>query len=667
MSATAHRVTAPLGVDDLTSLAVPSQPALSPDGSRIAYMLRTVDAEQDRDIRALWMVGAEAGEPAPLTTGPADVAPAWSPDATRLAFLRAEDGPAQIWLVPAAGGEPERLTSLPLGAGEPRWSPDASRIAFSSPAGTEVDPVAPLVFDRLDYQADGRGMSTRRRRLHVVDVVTGECRRLTSGDWHATEPAWSPDGTRLAFIAATAADADLTARTEVYLVDAGGGAPAPVPFEGFAHSVAWTPDGAGLLVVASLGDPLGQASLIRVALDGGSVDLAPSLDRSVMPGRPAYPGARPQVAAGGTVLFCMRDNGYTHVYGVPVDGGTPRGIVTGDGRHVSALSIAGDRAAILLGTPTSLGEVVTVDLRSGGERIRTDHGALARVRAREERIFTISDGTAVHGWLLYDPAAATPQPLLLDIHGGPHNAWNGAADEVHLYHHELVNRGWVVLILNPRASDGYGRRFFDAARRAWGEADAKDLLEPIDELVADGRADARRLAVTGYSYGGYMTCYLTAHDARFAAAVAGGVVSDLVSMAGTSDLGHIMSDHEHGGQPWEAGVRYQAMSPLAHVAGVRTPTLILHGGADLRCPVGQAQQWHTALRRRGVPTRLVLYPGASHLFLLPDAAPLSTEDGRPSHRLDYNRRVVDWVVEHAEQLSTGEGESDEHHRRQDVG
>jgi dipeptidyl aminopeptidase/acylaminoacyl peptidase len=289
------------------------------------------------------------------------------------------------------------------------------------------------------------------------------------------------------------------------------------------------------------------------------------------------------------------------------------------------------------------------------------------VRAREERVFTISDGTSVHGWLLHGPAAATPQPLLLDIHGGPHNAWNGAADEVHLYHHELVNRGWAVLILNPRASDGYGRQFFDAARVAWGEADAKDLLEPIDELVAEGRADPRRLAVTGYSYGGYMTCYLTAHDARFAAAVAGGVVSDLVSMAGTSDLGHIMSDHEHGGQPWDARERYDVMSPFARVADVATPTLILHGAADLRCPVGQAQQWHTALRRRGVPTRIVLYPGASHLFLLPDASPLSTEDGRPSHRLDYNRRVVDWVVEHAEQLSTGEGESDEHHRRQDVG
>jgi CubicO group peptidase (beta-lactamase class C family) len=195
-----------------------------------------------------------------------------------------------------------------------------------------------------------------------------------------------------------------------------------------------------------------------------------------------------------------------------------------------------------------------------------------------------------------------------------------------------------VLLLNPRGSDGYGSAFYNAALRAWGEADARDLLEPLDQLVAEGVADPGRLAVTGYSYGGYMTCYLTSRDDRFAAAVAGGVVSDLVSMSGTSDTAHVLSEHELGGPWWDSRDHYEAMTPLARIESVKTPTLIYHGAADVRCPVGQAQQWHTALRERGVPTRLVLYPDAAHLFVL---------DGRPSHRADFNRRVIDWVEQYA--------------------
>ena len=135
-----------------------------------------------------------------------------------------------------------------------------------------------------------------------------------------------------------------------------------------------------------------------------------------------------------------------------------------------------------------------------------------------------------------------------------------------------------------------------------------------------------------------MTCYLTSRDDRFAAAVAGGVVSDVASMAGTGDLGHLLGTLELGATPWEARDRYEAMSPLARVEHVSTPTLVYHGAADLRCPVGQAQQWYAALRGRGVPTRLVLYPEASHLFVL---------DGRPSHRIDFNRRIMDWIEQHA--------------------
>ncbi len=376
---------------------------------------------------------------------------------------------------------------------------------------------------------------------------------------------------------------------------------------------------------------------------GATTQLAASLDRNVMPGAPAYPGALPQFTAAGDVLFAIRDHGCTHLYAVPLGGGEPRAVLGGDGNVVSGLSVAGSKAAIALATPTSFGEIVLIDLESGDQKTVSANGSTpegTELFVREPREFTISDGLTVQGWILRDPEVTGATPLLVDVHGGPHNAWNGAADDMHLYHQELVARGWTVLIVNPRGSDGYGESFYTAVFGAWGTADAQDFLEPVDQLVAEGLVDPQRLALTGYSYGGFMTCYLTGHDERFAAAVAGGVVSDLTSVGGTSDDAHLINDIELGAMPWHAADRERlaAMSPYSNVDKVTTPTLVLHGANDVRCPVGQAEQWHYALRERGVETRMVLYPGASHIF------PLM---GKPSHRIDYGARVVEWVERYA--------------------
>jgi dipeptidyl aminopeptidase/acylaminoacyl peptidase/CubicO group peptidase (beta-lactamase class C family) len=629
-----------LRIDDVYSLAVPSQPALSPHADRLVHVVRRNDADSDAGSSALW-IRDHNGESRPLTQGRSDAAPAWSPDGTTLAFQR--DG--QVWLLPIAGGEPHQVTSLPLGAGAPAWSPDGSKILFVAP----VDPVgaadtAPIVAEGIDYQIDGMGfIGNSRMQLHVVDISSRAVRQFTEGDEHVSSAAWSPDGDSIAFIARLTSDDDLTARAAVHLISVVNtkASSQPVAFqEGYAATVGFAPDGR-LIVVGFEGSLVGHAGLFVVdPHSGAALRLAASLDRNVMPGAPAYPGALPVVTADGDVLFAIRDHGCTHLYAVSLDDGSePRLIHGGEGHVVGGLSVAGSTVAIALATPTSFGEIITIDLKTGVESQATAHGAeLSEIElfAREPREFAISDGLSVQGWIIRDPDLNGAGPLLVDIHGGPHNAWNAAADEMHLYQQELVARGWTVLLINPRGSDGYGESFYTAVFGAWGEADAKDFLEPIDQLVSDGIADASRLAVTGYSYGGFMTCYLTSTDTRFAAAVTGGVVADLVSLGGTSDDAHFVSDLELGAMPWRSSDRERLaeISPYTRVDRVQTPTLVLQGGADVRCPIGQAQQWHYALREQGIPTSLVVYPGESHIF------PLL---GRPSSRIDYSRRVVEWV------------------------
>lgn len=224
----------------------------------------------------------------------------------------------------------------------------------------------------------------------------------------------------------------------------------------------------------------------------------------------AYPGGRPTLTADGEVLFCLREGGSTELHAVPIAGGPARKILGGAQRVVSGFAASQGSVRAVLATESSFGEIVEVPIAGGEPVALTSFGApLAGVAVpvAEERWFDISDGSRVQGWTLRDPSLTQAGPLVLDVHGGPHNAWTGTPSIMQPHHAELVARGYTVLMLNPRGSDGYGQAFFNGVQDAWGEADLPDLLEPIDALVADGVADPAQLLVTGYSYGGF-------HDLR---------------------------------------------------------------------------------------------------------------------------------------------------------
>ena len=678
-------MTRPLDHDDLYALAMPSDPQLSRDGRWAAWVVTTADREADSYRSAIWIADLSAdAAPRLLTQGAGEASPRFSPDGGSLAFVAARDGDApQVFVLPLDGGEARRVTQMETGVGSFAWSPDGTALAVTSvlPLEPAVDENAPVVIDRLGFKADGAGLIRgRRSQLYVVPVDGGVVpraqeegapraqegapraqegapraqeegapreqedgvRRITDDEFSYGGPVWSPDGKSLAVATSTADDRDRWPTSVVRVISLADGSARPVtPERALWDVVDWSADGSTLLLAGNPDDPGGMTRLATVAAGGGEPKmLVADLDRNVMVGGPGYPGGKPSFVDDG-VVFCVRDRGATHVLR-KVGDAAPTPLVTG-ARSVSGLACAAGSYAAIVADASTPGEVVVGSLDGGEPRTLTSLFADAlpdvELVVPEEREFTAADSTSVHGWVLRASATTGAAPTLLDIHGGPHNAWGPTFDGVHLYHQVLAAKGWNVVYVNPRASDGYGQAFWNVNRGTWGVGDAQDFHAALDALIDEGVADAKRLAVTGYSYGGYMTCWLSATSDRFAAAVPGGAIVDMTSTAGTSDMGHFLAAFEFGGAPHEKPDLLAQQSPLTHVGSVNTPTLVLHGDADDRCPVGEAEQWFTALRVRGVPAQLVRYPGGSHLFIL---------NGTPSHRVDYGQRLVSWIEEHTQ-------------------
>ncbi|MFL6129141.1 MAG: S9 family peptidase [Mycobacteriales bacterium] len=651
---------------DLALLRTPGAPTLSPDGRRAVVAVTRLDLEADEYRSRLWLVDTTGAQPPrPLTDGARDTAPAWSPDGRWIAFLRARTDPSegkpQLYLLPADLGDARPVSTdeqHPLGAGAPRWSPDSARLAYvarvpeqgrygtgegGEKRGPEKEP--PRRITRLRYRLDDVGfILDRRPHVFVLDPFADQPRpvQVTDGDHDDQDVSWTPDG-GLLFASNRDTPDDTVLYTDVYAcAQDGSGLRRLTRGRHGAGLPAASPDGGTVFFLgpSDLGpdgrDFVGRNGVLWAVPADGAAPPVPLTD-------PAHSdlvdlGAGLAVDGAG-VLVASRRRGAQELLRVPLSGGDPE-ILVGGPRTVTGAATAGGTVVAVVGAATSAGELVVVG--RDGEPTLTDFGAAlvagASLRPLEEITATAPDGYPVHGWLVRpDPERHPgPRPVLLMIHGGPFMTYGHVLlDEAQVY----AGAGYAVVMGNPRGAAGYGEPHGRAIRHAMGGVDADDLLALLDAGLAgphpDGAGvDPSRVGVLGGSYGGYMTAWLAAHAGdRFRAAIVERAVTSFDSFIGSSDIGYFFAAGYVGTDP-EA---VRAQSPLTHAGKVDLPVLVIHAEHDWRCPVEQAQRFFVALRSRGVPAELLLFPGEGHEL---------SRSGLPSHRVARFEAVLDWWARH---------------------
>ncbi|WP_432975925.1 prolyl oligopeptidase family serine peptidase [Dactylosporangium sp. CA-233914] len=643
----------PFGLDDLYNLAVPSDPQFAPDGSAYAFVLTQADRDIDLRASSIW-IGTFDGDRRQLTAGPSDSAPRFSPDGSRLAYLGLDaDGRAQVYVVTLEpGAAPTKLTELPWGADPAAWSPDGNFLAFSAYVDTAASPEpnnspiaakAPVVVEEMGYKLDGFGLRRGlRKHVFLIDLAAGGVRQLTHGDRDCSGPLWSPDGAALAYTTHDYKTVGSVLCPEIVgLVSAAGEDHGYLtPSDARLCPVDWSPDGTTLLCIGSDRWGLAEPHLWNVRVEDGRVsELLPNHRSNHMPGWESHLQAH-YSPDGTTILFGEWRNARTRLLQVDARGGTPVELVGGD-RDVRAARYSDFGVLFIAGDAHSIADLYFDD--GTAERRLSDYLSerLPEVTFVQPKVrtFTAPDGRQLQGYVMRRDDVTGPTPVVVDVHGGPYNSWAPRLNEHFLHQQVLAGMGWTVLCVDPRGSASYGEDFMLGSDGNWGFADEGDILAPLDTLIDEGLVDPARQTVTGFSYGGYLSSWLTSRTKRFSAAACGVMICDQVAAQG-SDAGSVYSYWAAGGPLWESYDRLRDVSPISRCGDVETPTLILQGEDDLRCPMGQGEQWFQALHSRGVPVQLVRYPDASHFFLLA---------GSPYQALDVYQRVVDWLLKYVGQ------------------
>jgi len=641
---------------DLFRIRLVGEPAIDPEGKRVAFVVSGHDEVGDRMMYEVYWADLEAGAGATRRCEPPDAQqrhPRWAPGGRRLVVISDRSGVRIPWILDVETGASHVTAAIPGAVDTLDWSPDGGYlvVAVESPVDELTDD--PYAVHTLSLLRVGSGVHPvrARRELWVVQADGEQAvpisRAGRANDW---APAWAPDGQTIAFLSDHGVDPDLTAVSGLWLMRSDGSARRQiVDPAGPITAMCWSPNSTEIAYLGHRrGDDQGEnVELWTVSADGRQAprNLSAALDRSIgqrVRGDDERGLGPPDLAwtpDGRRVMAIVADGGLSRLAWFDREGRS--GTVLGGDRCLLQFAAArntGD-VAFVASDPASPGELSVARIDGTGERQVTSFNEewLAGVELSPTRPIrcTVSDGVEVEGWVIgrHSNAGTAPPPLVLRVHGGPHFpvGWRFS-----LENQALAGQGYLVLSANPRGSQGYGAEFATSIRGDWGGRDFEDLMELVDSIVQAEIADPERLAIVGESYGGYMVNWAIAHTDRFRAAIAENGTSNLISAAGDTS-GATFWRSELGGFPWEIPMRYVEQSPLTYVAQIRTPLLLLHSELDGVSPIGQSEEMYAALRALGRKVKFVRIPGEGHLVNL---------FGRPNRRRARMTVFDNFLAEH---------------------
>ncbi len=635
-----------LGVRNLGS------PVFDPSGGSLLLTETYFAPDENRQKSRILRLDLASGRSAPLTAGPSDLRPTFSPDGAEIAFLRRREGPAQLYLMPTGGGEPRPLTDLSYGVAEFAWL-TPGRIVLSLPlkdgrlrTGKPQESDDPYIrfnagvrrIKSLYHKLDGEGfLPDTRRALGLLDVADGRIEILQSGDYDCLQPEVAPGGTAIAFLSYRRPDAERRpGLLDIYLYDLRLRTARRLTDGRLAiAALAFSEDGQAIYFAAE--DPVdlgyGQTRLYVWREGEGVRCISRTLDRSLgdQSGTdlPA-PGEMRLIARQGGVYAQVSDEGRVGVWHLA--DGCLRPVVAGD-RVVYAFDHHAEAGFAIAWA--DFREASAISLVAGTEERTLCRGSLpeeltAAIRAPEHFRARDEEGPDIDCWLLLPDGAQGSVPLVVEVHGGPMSMYGM---RLHLEFQLLRAAGFAVLFTNPRGSQGYGEAFCNAIVGRWGEKDYRDVMAGIDEALRRyPRLAPMRVGIAGGSYGGFMVNWAISHSTRFRAAVTMRSVVNRMSAMGTSDMGFERVP-QYGPLWWEDPGPYLQQSPLTYASEIRTPLLIEHEEQDMRLPIEQGEQLFTALRLLGRTVEMLRYPDESHGM---------SRTGKPWHRIHRYRAILDW-------------------------
>jgi dipeptidyl aminopeptidase/acylaminoacyl peptidase len=610
----------------------------SPDGTHVAWEQRQAMMEPERSemLTQIWLAGAGGAHRIQLTRGEKSAGdPSFSPDGETVYFRSSRSGKRNVYRIRIAGGEAEMVTDFKGDVAAYRLSPDGKTVAFTGyepPASEEKDKKEKRDWKVVDANPANLSLYTVPAEADA-DGKRAQ-KKLTDGKRSVTDFDWSPDSKAIAFTHQPTPLADDWTKSDISEIDVVDRAEKKVAAGTAAESQPkYSQDGKYLAFVKS-SEPVRWAEDHRIQLLTRATGDVRAL--------PATADEQPELmgwTADGRLLFHEAKHTRSAVFAMPVDGapsvlfepaaGIVDGVVNARGTHVGlameSTSEPPEAYLLELGRPGGLPHQVS---RANGDLPRPPLGKTEAIRWKSK------DGMEIEGLLTY-PANYEPgkkYPLILNIHGGPTGVFvetfigRGSVYPIASF----ASRGYAVLRPNPRGSSGYGKTFRFANYNDWGGRDYEDDQTGVDHVIGMGVADPDRLAIMGWSYGGFMTSWTITQTQRFKAAAIGAGVTDLWSFNGTADIPGFLPDY-FGGEPWQQLENFRKHSPISFVKNVTTPTLLLHGEADDRVPTSQGYEYYHALKTRGVTAKMVVYPRQPHGFQ------------EPKFIMDVAQRHLEWM------------------------